>query len=535
MQCDEPQAQKKQAFTRFCLPFSYEIERATGGDPAATGRFVEVPPQLQRNGWAVADQEREAYFTPETVLAIFRLAKRFRFADGKADGEFTAFHTWRLDHAAKKVRKLTWRLRPPEILLFEGRDAAAAALAGKTGGGGPLALGLLMLDVEPVGNVSAADLLDFNERYRYVLPPFDGHLDQPENGKISQAGFLWGCEWQERVSKSDSAAWDAYAGRFARWLAQPFEVNVGGRTERFCLTTTLQNKARDSFRARCESPAKWDTAPEALGWMTHPDARAYVWTFLRTEYPVTPQDPLWCALLNVDGGHGSSISEFEREWVDRRTYTRWAHYGTLYGFCEHAGACLVVGKDEPVQLEPAFLSVYWDMAALMLYVRTALFRYSLLLAHASAPLFAADRRASREQRHRLDELRRSFVWFANLYRYPLLSVQQQAVEMYGYMQRAMDIGDIYKEVQDQIQTSHDYLDLEQDRQLNRVVLWAAIIGLIFGLLSIEAVQYFGAQTPDDPRYVLTFPVLLMVAALMGLAMYRAWVQPSRPHHGGSHA
>jgi hypothetical protein len=103
-------------------------------------------------------------------------------------------------------------------------------------------------------------------------------------------------------------------------------------------------------------------------WMIYADNRAYVWTGA-IHWNGKERDPnegysgdrilgakirdcaknvdtlpdrigAWVKLLNVDQpGYDPGDSQvFEQKWAQESTYTRWAHYGALYGYNYHCGA-----------------------------------------------------------------------------------------------------------------------------------------------------------------------------------------------------
>ena len=63
------------------------------------------------------------------------------------------------------------------------------------------------------------------------------------------------------------------------------------------------------------------------------------------------------------------------EWAAERTYRRWAHYGTLYGYTYHSGTMLSGPSYEPPTCQH-FKEFYFEQALLMLYIRVGLFRFS---------------------------------------------------------------------------------------------------------------------------------------------------------------
>jgi len=186
----------------------------------------------------------------------------------------------------------------------------------------------------------------------------------------------------------------------------------------------------------------------------------------------------WVQLLNADKSGGHASTRFEREWIAERTYTRWLHYGTAYGFTDHSMAMLSTPCTEPPTWRH-FGQMYFDQLLLMLYVRSSIFRFSRRLSEISIAGRKADAHADFSAligvREEFSKLRRQFDWFTNLYRFPLLSTQQQAIEMFNKLAKGLDIEEIYKEVESEVDGTHEVLELEAAQRFARI---ATLLGLL---------------------------------------------------------
>ena len=145
----------------------------------------------------------------------------------------------------------------------------------------------------------------------------------------------------------------------------------------------------------------------------------------------------WIKLLNVDNPPfdfnakkyksvqetHSSVSQFERQWVDPRTYRRWEDEGTWYGFCYHSAA--ILARPWYFIFSPS-ATYYFDTTALLLYFRMTLFRFSKELSKAVPDQDNWNEKLIREK---LQFLRLKFSTFAMSYRFLMLSNQQQSIEM----------------------------------------------------------------------------------------------------------
>jgi hypothetical protein len=83
----------------------------------------------------------------------------------------------------------------------------------------------------------------------------------------------------------------------------------------------------------------------------------------------------------------------------------------------------------------------------------------------------------RQWRDRFESLRWQFALFTNLYKFPLISNQQQAIEMYSLARRHLDVDELFQEVEEEIRSSHEFLDVSTSSKLNHrvsVLTWVAV-------------------------------------------------------------
>ena len=175
----------------------------------------------------------------------------------------------------------------------------------------------------------------------------------------------------------------------------------------------------------------------------------------------------------------AKTTSFERDWALPRIYRRWAHWGSVYGFNYHSGACITPAGDFP--LSRTFRRHYFDMILLLLYIRVSIFRISGRLSQLTGCMHSMKLEKAEKE---FLVLRREFAYFTNLYQFPLVSNQQQMLEMYQIARKQMDLDDLYKEVEEEIQNTHEYFSIENANRLNRILYWVAWIGLLLALAGV---------------------------------------------------
>lgn len=468
------------SFSRFVLPFAYRLLPDEGGTVAYERE--ESP-----------DDWRRRYLTHETGRVLFERAHWFHLSGLGPEVCKGVFNL-------QGSRQIGAEMAEPRLVLFEYPESGHAEELEE------LRTGFLILELffpkeksTGLDSPELDDLLLVNELFRYWWKPYPEHdHDATDPGGKSYTKFLK--DWP--------------LGLFGATLGgETRGVQYRGRWQGF-LTLPVRHSERQYRKLILSAPSE-----ERGDWSIHADDRTYVWTCalienggaaLRDAFlpksgsqagdssspPLAASDyGHWIKLLNVDspGKTPESTHEtrrFERDWAEPLTYHRWEEYGTFYGITPHSGAMLGPRITEP-PLWKHFGQMYFDQILLLLYVRTTLFRFSEEITRISAQARDARETGHDQWRKAFESLRRDFALFTNLYQFPSLSHQQQAVEMYKRARKAMEIDDLFKEIQSEIHASHDYLVmLNEQRQaeignrqaeMSTLLTVVATLGLVLGL------------------------------------------------------
>jgi hypothetical protein len=134
-----------------------------------------------------------------------------------------------------------------------------------------------------------------------------------------------------------------------------------------------------------------------------------------------------------------------------------------------------------------FGGMYFDQALLLLYLRITLFRFSYELSQLSSHARRQHKnaKAMEELAENFESLRQDFALFTNLYQFPLLSNQQQGIELYTLCRQRMDVKELFDEVQAEIDATHEFLSLCAQTKLADLSSRLAVVGtagLLIGLV-----------------------------------------------------
>jgi hypothetical protein len=491
LKCGNPETAENEnipaaTFSRFVFPFAYRLEKSNE--------------QLQGLFYRVNDDSihprRKKYLTNETALVLFERAKWFEIdtqAWQKTPWETNAI-TVTLKNGDFKIKML-----PPALVLFEFAEPRQTAESNT------LETGFLYVDMyfpEQSPLPTFDDVLLFNELFRYFDMPYAGHVaaykkclkDIPIEYPVNNGHY-------RKLNDADCNAQESY---FVRWL-NFLTIPVRHNDDYYTLIPDACIDAAENWIGSSK------LSKESC--LVHVDNRCYVWTaalingggcalnqaFNNPPKPNAELQPHhyghWLKLLNIDAPNDmpknthKSISAFEQEWVEARTYKRWQHKGNWYGFNNHSGVALLDCSQE-THLCLVFREQYFDQTILLLYLRTTLFSFSRKLS-----FIIHDQQRQNENSQWLEQigqLREEFSRFAILYQFPSLSNQQQAIEMYVLARACLDIDELYREVQVEIANTHDFLEQAKANELgeaaNIIAEWGvpiAVTSLVISLFGTE--------------------------------------------------
>ncbi|MDD4273332.1 MAG: hypothetical protein PHG14_06340 [Desulfobacter postgatei] len=493
------------SFSRFVLPFAYQMvpQEYVGNDPPQL--FYECHDTKN-----LSFTKRRKYLSRETGTILYDRSLWLGLSSHWHDTP------WGRGNVTVHLRgrDLLLGMLPPRMVLFEAKDAF-----GHQGGDqqqnhlSVLKTGFLSVDLyfpEQGQSPELDDLLLLNEYFRYFGMPYDEHPDRFKKmlGNIPVTYSDTPPKKMADFDKTDSNFQNDASGQqlknfryyFERWanlleLPVKYEQNY----YRFFPDNWSENARNLSYNT--------GTATYDSNWQILDDNRTVVWTAAYLEdggktlqKVFKPQDategkPLaakqyghWLKLLNIDEpapdseirSH-QSVTDFEGDWLDARTYKRWESSGTWYGFSYHSGAVLDRVKEGTSYSFAPFSSYYFDGALLLLYIRMSLFRFS-------AGLTQAVRQDKNEgtMRKQFRKIREEFLKFTILYQFPLLSNQQQNLEMYALNRHFFEIDDFFKEIKQEIDNMHDFLESVESNNLAEAAKKLTGWGLPLGAAGVSA-------------------------------------------------
>jgi hypothetical protein len=467
------------------LPFKFDKQKqATQASQCHRGNtpvFLKIPPES-----IPLISNRANYFASDFAAQLFVQTEYFEWSD-KSPRDL---------NIGENDESISISFLPPTIVLFESGNSVGA----KSPSVGFLTLEFCWNQRTSIFRSLEQSLqvwINFCEEVRYWQAPFWNsrrkltHLDWGPAHCTSKTEFEKYENWLTQSLLSDGCLYSLCPSSWFQEARQLAAIVPDGKLPR---------------------DIKLSEALNHTGWLIYADTRAYVWSLIVTPNGSKDLDngqtsSAWVKVLNSDKAWNSDLqiaaTEFEQTWVKDRTYQRWAESGSLYGFTYHSGAAWIPPYAEP-PLTAHFKLLYFDMAILLLYIRVSLFDFSkriteLTLEHQRSYL---QHKSDDRWMEKYTKLRRDYLHFTNIYQYPLITNQQQGLELYAILRTQMDIQVMFDEVATDINIGHEFFNmLQTNSQVNSTIRLqqVATIGLP---LSILAGAFALANDPAPKKYAL---------------------------------
>ncbi|WP_031436016.1 magnesium transporter CorA family protein [Methylobacter tundripaludum] len=515
--------EKIATFTRFVLPFAFQLQSAES-PPNPPDLFY-----ILNNKTDLSFIKRRKYFTRETSDTLYERGQWLSICD-----------TWNQTSWGKAKVTVILRDRPfkigmlpPQIVLFETPEIKEQQKENI------LQTGFLYVDVyfpdQQENPPQLDDLLVLNEFFRYFGIPFDKHAET-FNKLFSEVPVK--AQGNEKIGSLNEL--ERYFERWAAMLELPIKYN----NQFYQLFPTSWAKAARDWMYN--EPGSHE--PEH--WQIYADNRCYVWTVaflanggdaLRTDFE--PNNAMlsakdyghWIKLVNVDNppfdwatqkyknstDTHKSVTPFEREWAEQRTYKRWEDDGTWYGYSYHSTA--ILARPFSYVFAPS-ASYYFDATVMLLYIRMTLFRFGRALSKAVPD---NDDQNNKETMKKWRKLRYEFTKFTVLYRFPMLSNQQQHMELYEINRKSLDIEQFFEEIRQEVDNTHEFLELVDSNSLataaNQLTIWGVplatggLVTALFGMSDFHILQCVPLSNNCSVNWDLLFQA--SIAVFSGFAVW----------------
>jgi hypothetical protein len=244
------------------------------------------------------------------------------------------------------------------------------------------------------------------------------------------------------------------------------------------------------------------------------------------------QSPFWYAFMYGDksvGSLGIGNKYLMETNLLHNTFTRWAAYGTLYGFTRDSFVCLssslpTLKAAGAPDISLHVQTIYYTTVVLCLAQRASVLRFSGEV----AALADLGKEGSKLVSKRINDLNLNYIEFINKIFYREITPEIQGIEFYRHIQQALGIETDANDLKAEINELHNFVMMkkqdEQTRQANKLssvatlFLPASFVASILGIGFIDSnarFTWFGKPL-SAVRDVLILLAIVMAISLIVL-------------------
>ena len=220
----------------------------------------------------------------------------------------------------------------------------------------------------------------------------------------------------------------------------------------------------------------------------------------------------WYEFLFVDA-NGKSIAnkKMQEEILEKSTYLRWLEYGTLYGVSRYSFVNLTDTKAG--FLLDNFKGVYYQMVILALAVRASVLRFS------DEVTAISDLKPDDELYERVSNLYKNYLRFVNKLYFREISPQDQAIEIYEMFQEIMklqrDVMDLDNEIGKLVNYVYMIQEREENKEMKKLTLAATVLLPPSVIVGFFGMNIFGDKLSVEGFGWFLFVIILMIGSVIG--------------------
>lgn len=227
----------------------------------------------------------------------------------------------------------------------------------------------------------------------------------------------------------------------------------------------------------------------------------------------------WYEFVFVDdlGEMSCQNKDMQKKIIKKATYERWQKWSSLYGISRYSMMYLSNSANDREYpfLFSNFVTEYVRMAELILVQKASVLRFSSEVTNLS---IMEDRRNFSKK---VSSLYKEYIRFVNQIHFREISAQDQGIEMYQKLYRAMNLERHVEKLDDEIEELYNYVSLGEDRKTNNtmsLLTWIATIAVpmtvvagVFGMNNTAFTEhYIGVQL----SIVIVVTILVIIGILI---------------------
>ncbi|WP_286154520.1 hypothetical protein [Thomasclavelia cocleata] len=189
------------------------------------------------------------------------------------------------------------------------------------------------------------------------------------------------------------------------------------------------------------------------------------------------------ALIYIDPTSSSCQSEdMIQELLTRSVYPRWIDWGTIHAVTHHSLIGLA-GSGCPDHVINAFLTLYVEMAILVQAQRASIILFQNFATELTKGLEQDNKKINQNIINNLLNLQERYISFQNQLLFFEVTPEEQGVEVYNMLTKAMYIDEEKRELKEQLDGLYTATNANQDNNFNKYALIFASVSLLLVVLT----------------------------------------------------
>jgi hypothetical protein len=317
-------------------------------------------------------------------------------------------------------------------------------------------IGILSFEMENDKYYDFQDILDINEYFRRVYPPFVGRkfsLDEVMKKYMAKEIELNGVKYDiKEFENLKNISHPPISSLIIKILGDIF-TQEAERVGKFLIQPVI------------------DERMFVVCWYGNNGlANSLKNYFLREEnYKLHPINDLWYRYLFVDAGDKSiQDEEMQINLLKKHTYTRWKNYGTFYGISRYSFVVLTqdlatLKKNYADFIVEHIRTVYYQMVVLTLTNRASILRFSDEVAAIS------DLDLESNLFERVTNLFQNYLRFKNKLYFKEVTSQEQGIELYSMMRDILNVDNDINDLNSELFQIDNFAQMKIEHSENKEV------------------------------------------------------------------
>lgn len=248
--------------------------------------------------------------------------------------------------------------------------------------------------------------------------------------------------------------------------------------------------------------------------------------FQKGDYCYAENDD-WYKYIFIDTDYKTCKSNImQKDLSKESTYDRWIGDGLLYGITSYS-LMLLTGSGAPHYLTNHMRTIYYEMVCLTLAQRASILKFSIL---------ATQTAALKENKiaEYIKQIQKYYLKFINKIYFREVTAQNQGIEIYNMLIKAMNIERDSCELDKEINELHSYSHMIIDERKNNISLLLTVMGSLFIISSFVISIFSMSNYSDSVKQILNclniweFMILtIIISAAPSLILLLVWLYRKR--------